>query len=78
MTLTLGNLRDALQDVRRDVLSSADPFVEHFRKMLVRLGWYDELVDEELVELLVHRQPLLGVERDAAVADKAPDRLRIR
>ena len=45
-TQTLSDVRSALQSVRKETFGSAEPLVDHFRKTLTRIGWYEELVDE--------------------------------
>lgn len=48
---TLTDVRTSLQTVQKEVLDSAEPPAEHMQKMLAKLGWYPELI-EEAVNLL--------------------------
>jgi hypothetical protein len=44
--LTLAELREVLQAVRRDATATSESPADHLGKMLARLGWYPALVDE--------------------------------
>jgi|GEM_PF-1020687 len=42
----LEDVRRAVQTTQRDVMDSADPIAATLRKILLRIGWYEDLVDK--------------------------------